>query len=144
MIDPYAAPNVKVELDTNISQEYYGGIGRLIYVFTLLALIAVLQVGKLMGIYTLTIGGAYWVFILGALIATFYRFKNIGMAPELAFLVLMPFMNLFIFARGLICQEGYFVTNKLDRVGTMIIFLILGLIGLFVLFIAVAAVFLPH
>lgn len=131
MSNPYQAPQAQT-FSSPILPQTYGGIGRLAYFLILIGAYFAnrfINIALLVAESTVAFLGMIFVFLGFAavgIIATFHRFKNIGMNPWWCFLFAIPLINLIVVVRGMICQEGYSDTRKLDTAGKILTFLALG------------------
>ncbi len=113
----------------SVSQNNYGGIGRLYYFLGNIGLWLLCTFLELfdLSIINILVGGVL-TFVL-----VVQRLRNIGMSGWWSLLILVPIANLFITVPCLVYPEGYHHTKKLDTAGRvivviMIVFFIISLL----------------
>jgi uncharacterized membrane protein YhaH (DUF805 family) len=101
----------------------HGGIRRLPFLGCLIALLAGVMAlrGFMPGSWT-----PVAVFLLILVVPLFFRLKNTGMNPWGSLVLLIPFVGLIYLVRGLAYQEGFQDTGKLDKIGRIIDFAVVG------------------
>jgi uncharacterized membrane protein YhaH (DUF805 family) len=126
MDNPYQSPlNDAIALPVDEPLREYGGIGRLAYVgYSFLAGVATNVLGMVAG----AIGAGNE--LLGPAVQ---RLKNMGYSGWWSLLLFVPLVNILVGLRCLICPVGYADTKRLDRTGTILTVIVVGLFLLFVL-----------
>jgi uncharacterized membrane protein YhaH (DUF805 family) len=71
--------------------------------------------------------------LVGPFFPLYYRLKNIGKSPWYCLLLLIPFLNVVVMVTGLIYQEDYQSTKKLDDKAKIGLYIFLGVFLLFAL-----------
>ncbi|GAB6164653.1 hypothetical protein JCM19992_06530 [Thermostilla marina] len=138
----YAPPRTR-SYQERARRRSYGGMGRLQYFLAGLgASFGIGFVGGLAGSMmenpAPAILGAQILAVLVQLVLASQRLQNIGWSPGFAFLLLVPVANFVIGMCLLILPEGYADTKRLDTAGKIVGGILLGVIGLFFLFIVFA------
>jgi hypothetical protein len=143
MDNPYQSPlNDAIALPVDEPLREYGGIGRLAYVgYSFLAGVATNVLGMVAGAIGAgneLLGPAVFAIALIAAVGltifiTVQRLKNMGYSGWWSLLLFVPLVNILVGLRCLICPVGYADTKRLDRTGTILTVIVVGLFLLFVL-----------
>ncbi len=141
--NPFAAPDDQFSpAQENFPQREYGGIGRAAY-FGISFLVGI--VNNILQYAAMQAQAAGIVLVLGlvglviSIVLMVQRLKNMGYSGWWAAGIIVPFLNILVALRCLAGPEGYADHKTLDTAGKVIIGLFLGLIGLLLVFVVIAA-----
>jgi uncharacterized membrane protein YhaH (DUF805 family) len=71
----------------------------------------------------------------------YFRLKNIGQNPVWCLLLFIPLINVVVMVRGLIYQEGYQDSQKLDNKGKVLLWVIFSMIGFLMLLLILITIY---
>ena len=152
MENPYVASEQAAESSWGNPTEakVYGGIRRLPFVLVIFGfqLVQVVLAWIFVNVLTELTYEAVVLFnvvatgvqLVGVIVASMLRIKNMGFNFAWGLTILVPLYNLLVILRLLSCQEGYADTRKLDRAGNVIAAIFLLLLISWVVFLVVVGV----
>ena len=116
IVNPYDAPEAIDQLEINIDTGSYGGYGRLQF-FLLSIASGLLVFIPILGIL-LNLGLVIFI--------SRRRFQNIGKNPNLGWLAIIPFVNIWTSFNCIVYPSGYAQHKTLDKAAKVIITLYVG------------------